>query len=285
MADKFLKVEVEQPANAKLPKRVSYSQMALFQQCGLKYFFSYIDNWREPPTAALAGGSITHDVIERLYRLPSEQRTLPAAIEILREYGPKFLQQSEYLKFADDLKMKHSVREAVENLFALETPTELVVQPEHLEMELNIEINGVNFFGKVDRFTQDGINRVTDYKTGKSPGKFVDDKLAQPYLYALAYKEQYDIDVDEVELIFLNAKEVVRRPADWGLVTKVGDSLAVMRAESEASISNSAWDAKVSKLCDYCAFSQVCPARNPDATIPGGTDCDTKLASAGLLHK
>ncbi|MEN9741392.1 MAG: nuclease superfamily, partial [Actinomycetota bacterium] len=74
MADKFLKVDVLQPQNAKLPKRVSFSQMSLFQQCGLKYFFSYIDSWREPPTAALAGGSITHDVIERLYRLPNEER-------------------------------------------------------------------------------------------------------------------------------------------------------------------------------------------------------------------
>ena len=285
MADKFLKVDVEQPTNAKLPKRVSFSQMALFQQCGLKYFFSYIDNGREPPTAALAGGSITHDVVERLYRLPNDERTLPKAIEILREYGPKFLAQPEYKKFADDLKMKHSVREAVENLFAVENPKELLVQPEHLEMELNVDINGVNFFGKVDRFTQDGVNRVTDYKTGKSPGKFVDGKLAQPYLYALGYKTQHDIDVDEVELIFLNAKEVIRRPADWGLVTKVGEDLATMRSESELSISNSAWDAKVSKLCDYCAFQEVCPARNPDAPLPGSELSDTKLAKAGLLHK
>lgn len=285
MADKFLKVDVLQPQNAKLPKRVSFSQMSLFQQCGLKYFFSYIDSWREPPTAALAGGSITHDVIERLYRLPNEERTLPKAMEILREYGPKFLQQSEYKKFADDMQMKQSVKDAIEGLFKVEDPKNLEVKPEHLEMELNVDINGVNFFGKVDRFTQDGVNRVTDYKTGKSPGKFVDGKLAQPYLYALGYKAQYDIDVDEVELIFLNAHEVVRRPADWGLVTKVGEELAVMRADSEASLNSSAWDAKVSKLCDYCAFQEVCAARNPDAPQPGSDAAAAKLTAAGLLHK
>lgn len=259
--------------------------MALFQQCGLKYFFAYIDSWREPPTAALAGGSITHDVVERLYRLAPTERTLPKAMEILREYGPKFLQQAEYQKFAEDNKMKQSVRDAVEGLFALEDPTTLVVLPEHLEMELNVDINGVNFFGKVDRFTQDGVNRVSDYKTGKSPGKFVDDKLAQPYLYALGYKLQHDIDVDEVELIFLNAKEIHRRPVELGLVTKAGEDLAIMRAESEKSLANSTWDAKVSRLCDYCAFQEVCPARNPAATIPGGTACDEKLSTTGLLHK
>lgn len=285
MTDKFLKVEVDQAPDAKLPKRVSFSQMSLFQQCGLKYFFSYIDNWREPPTAALAAGSITHDVVERLYRLPNDERTLNKAIEILREYGPKFLAQPEYQKFADDLNMKHSVREAVENLFSVEDPTALVVQPEHLEMELNVEINGVNFFGKVDRFTQDGSNRVTDYKTGKSPGKFVDGKLAQPYLYALGYKVQHDIDVDEVELIYLNAKEVIRRQADWGQITKAGEDLAVMRAESESSFSESVWDARVTKLCDYCSFQEVCAARNPDAPKPGSQKSDEKLFSIGLLHK
>ena len=167
----------------------------------------------------------------------------------------------------------------------LHTCPEVVVQPEHLEMELSVEINGVNFFGKVDRFTVDGVNRVTDYKTGKSPGKFVDDKLAQPYLYALGFKTQHDIDVDEVELIFLNAQEVVRRQADSGLVISQGEKLAQMRAGSESDVQSSSWEARVSRLCDYCAFERVCPARTPEAPVPGSTECDTKLSEAGLLHK
>lgn len=285
MADKSIRIDVEQPVKANLPKRVSYSQMSLYQQCGLKYFFSYIDGWREPPTSALAGGSITHEVVEHLYRLAPEERTLDAAMALLREHGPRMLKSTEYKPFESDNKMKYSVKEAIENLFKVENPTEVVVQQEHLEMELSVEINGVNFFGKVDRFTVDGVNRVTDYKTGKSPGKFVDDKLAQPYLYALGFKTQYDIDVDEVELIFLNAQEVVRRPADSGLVISQGEKLALMRAGSESDVKNSSWEARVSRLCDYCAFERVCPARTPEAPVPGSTECDTKLSEAGLLHK
>ena len=285
MADKSIRIDVEQPEKANLPKRVSYSQMSLYQQCGLKYFFSYIDGWREPPTPALAGGSIAHEVIEHLYRLAPEERTLTAAMELLREHGPRILKADEYKLFESDNKMKYSVKEAIENLFKVENPQEVVVQQEHLEMELSVEINGVNFFGKVDRFTVEAVNRVTDYKTGKSPGKFVDDKLAQPYLYALGFKTQYDIDVDEVELIFLNAQEVVRRPADSGLVISQGEKLAQMRAGSESDVKNSSWEARVSRLCDYCAFERVCPARTPDAPVPGSTECDTKLSDAGLLHK
>lgn len=285
MADKSMRVDVEQPAKANLPKRVSYSQMSLYQQCGLKYFFSYIDGWREPPTSALAGGSITHEVVEYLYRLAPEERTLEAAMELLREHGLRMLKSAEYKPFETDNKMKRSVKEAIENLFRVEDPKQVVVQPEHIEMELSVEINGVNFFGKVDRFTVDGLNRVTDYKTGKSPGKFIDDKLAQPYLYALGFKMQHDIVVDEVELIFLNAQEVVRRPADSGLVIAQGEKLAQMRTGSESDLANSSWEARVSRLCDYCAFQQVCPARTTDAPIPGSSQSDAQLAEAGLLHK
>lgn len=280
-----MRVDVEQPAKANLPKRVSYSQMSLYQQCGLKYFFSYIDGWREPPTSALAGGSITHEVVEYLYRLAPEERTLEAAMELLREHGLRMLKLAEYKPFETDNKMKRSVKEAIENLFRVEDPKQVVVQPEHIEMELSVEINGVNFFGKVDRFTVDGLNRVTDYKTGKSPGKFIDDKLAQPYLYALGFKMQHDIVVDEVELIFLNAQEVVRRPADSGLVIAQGEKLAQMRTGSESDLANSSWEARVSRLCDYCAFQQVCPARTTDAPIPGSSQSDAQLAEAGLLHK
>ena len=116
MADKSIRIDVEQPEKANLPKRVSYSQMSLYQQCGLKYFFSYIDGWREPPTSALAGGSITHEVVEHLYRLAPEERTLEAAMELLREHGPRMLKSAEYKPFESDNKMKYSVKEAIENL-------------------------------------------------------------------------------------------------------------------------------------------------------------------------
>ena len=88
-----------------------------------------------------------------------------------------------------------------------------------------------------------------------------------------------------MELIFLNAQEVVRRPADSGLVIAQGEKLAQMRAGSESDVASSSWEARVSRLCDYCAFQQVCPARTPDAPIPGSMQSDAKLAEAGLLHK
>ena len=77
----------------------------------------------------------------------------------------------------------------------------------------------------------------------------------------------------------------MRRPADSGLVLAQGEKLAQMRTDSEFDVANSSWEARVSRLCDYCAFQRVCPARTPDAPIPGSPQSDTQLAEAGLLHK
>ena len=282
---KSLRVDVIQPEGASLPPRVSYSQLSKYNQCGLRYYFNYLASWTEPQTSSLVGGNIAHDVIERLYRLPNEERTLERALELLREHGPRLLKSPDYAKFADDNAMKANVKEAVENLFKLESPSELVVAPEHLEMELEVEIDGVKFFGKVDRFTVDGVNRVTDYKTGKNPGRYVDDKLKQPYLYALAFKMQHDIDVDEVELIFLNAKHIEKRPVDFAIAEAMGVSLVRMRAESELSVSASAWDARPGKLCSYCVFEAVCPAVTTDAAKPGSIESDNALIQLGLTRR
>lgn len=268
-----------------MPPRVSYSQLSKFNQCGLRYYFNYLASWTEPQTSSLVGGNIAHDVIERLYRLPNEERTLEKALDLLREHGPRLLKSSEFAKFADDNAMKANVKEAVENLFKLENPSELVVAPEHLEMELEVEIDGVKFFGKVDRFTVDGVNRVTDYKTGKNPGRYIDDKLKQPYLYALAFKIQHDIDVDEVELIFLNAKHIEKRPVDFSIAEAMGVSLVKMRADAELSVSASAWDARPGKLCSYCIFEAVCPAVTTDAAKPGSIESDNALIQLGLTRR
>ena len=287
MPNHVMRVDVIQKEAATLPPRVSYSQMSLYQQCGLKFFFGYIAGWQEPPTAALVGGNITHLVAEHLYKLSPEQRTIEAALELLRDHGPEFLRKPQNVRFADDNDMKATVRQAIENLFQVEDPTKIVVQPEHLEMNLCVPINGVDFTGTVDRFTQDGLNRVSDYKTGKGPGRFLGKRLAQPYLYALAFKTHHAIEVHEVELIYLNASEVHRLPVEPGHMENAGQQLVEMSEGSKNDFANSSWEAKTGPLCNFCAFKDVCPAFNVGTTslTPGSAESNDVLSTAGLLQK
>lgn len=182
--------------------------------------------------------------------------------------------------------MKRKVVEALEGLFEVEEPHTLSVLPEHLEMELDVEVNGVPFFGKVDRLTVDGVNRVSDYKTGKaSRGDFLEAKFDQPFLYALAFKLQYDLDISEVELIFLNEKVAHKRPVDPTRTEAMGEKLASMRANSIRDFESAEWGYIPARLCDWCAFKPVCPAFDASAPTPGSSDCAQLLLEKGLTSK
>ena len=265
--------------------------MAKYNQCGLRYYFSYIAGWREPQTQPLVIGSIAHEAIEHLYRLPQSERTLERALELVREHGRRMLELPDYRPFADDREMKQKVNEAITNLFNIENPQELVVHPDHLEMALEVEINGVLFFGKVDRFTQDGTVRVTDYKTGRvfrpknDPDRYVEGKFDQTYLYALAFKTLHDIDIEEVELIFLHGNEAIQRPVTESHTVRLGEELALMHAGSKDDVVQSAWVARRGSLCGSCSFAPACPLVTPDAPKPGTPESDTILRSVGLTQR
>ena len=285
VSDSGQRIDVVQQQGAVLPTRTSYSQMSLYNQCALKYYFGYVARWKEPTTQALAVGSITHEIVEYIYRLEPQERTIERALDLMREHGTRLLSTPEYSAFASDNEVKQQIMVAVQNLFTVEDPTTVVVQPEHLEMELDVEIGGVKFTGKVDRLTVDGGNRVTDYKTGRSPGKYVNDKLSQPFLYALAFREQFGMEVDEVELIYLHAKETVRRDNDVAVMEAMGGKLVDMRAGAERDLASSSWTATPQRLCDWCAFQVACPARNAAAPTPGSPESDALLAQQNLLQR
>lgn len=85
-----MRASVVQPPSANLPTRVSYSQLAQYEQCPLKYYFNRIAGFTEPQTAALVGGTVTHEVIEHLYRLPAEARTLKRPVNCSLSMGPNY---------------------------------------------------------------------------------------------------------------------------------------------------------------------------------------------------
>ena len=83
----------------------------------------------------------------------------------------------------------------------------------------------------------------------------------------------------------LNAREVVRRPADVGLMVAMGEDLAAMRAASQHDLEEHTYGARPQRLCDYCAYQQVCPARNAAAPKPGSTESAAILIGNGLSQR
>src|ERR687886_1178655 len=65
------------------PTALSPSRAADFMQCPLLYRFRVVDRLPETPSPAAVRGTVVHAVLERLFDLPAQQRTLGSARSLL----------------------------------------------------------------------------------------------------------------------------------------------------------------------------------------------------------
>src|SRR3954462_11360141 len=77
-------IPLEVPAQAPRPRALSPSRAADFMHCPLLYRFRTIDRLQEPPDAMATRGTVVHAVLERLFDLAPEERTLPTAAALIR---------------------------------------------------------------------------------------------------------------------------------------------------------------------------------------------------------
>ena len=282
-------VAVEMGESGQPSARLSPTQISAFRKCGLRYWFSYLLGWREPPTPALAAGTIVHDTLEGLFRLPAADRSFENAWSIMGNIGKELLLKPEYEHLGrganrDDVRKRADA--ALTGYFELETPTEIEINIEDIESDVDAELSGVMFHGRLDRRTRKPIDRVTDYKTGKKPsGAPLDDYVQQVMFYAAAINNGTDPGVEEVELLFLPDKQAVRRPVYPAAINRVTEVLLQTRSEIDAAHQSGNWLAQPSRLCSYCPFKPVCPTQHKNAPIPGSTSSQNLLSQTGLQRK
>jgi putative RecB family exonuclease len=282
-------VAVEMAEAGNPSARLSPTQISAFRKCGLRYWFSYLLGWREPPTPALAAGTIVHDTLEGLYRLPAPDRSFENAWAIMGNVGKELLLKPEYEHLGrganrDDVRKRADL--ALTGYFELEKPTQIDVAIADIETDIDAELSGVLFHGRLDRRTRQPIDRVTDYKTGKKPsGAPLDDYVQQVLFYAAAINSGSDPGVEEVELLFLPDKQAVRRPVYPAAIARVTEVLIQTRAEIDTAMQSGEWLAQPSRLCNYCPFKPVCPTQQKSAPIPGSAASQNLLSQTGLQRK
>lgn len=251
----------------KPPPYLSPSSIETFRQCPLKFKYSRIDRLFDPPTEATVLGSFVHAVLETLYALPSEQRTLAEAKAIMGnlwsvEWG---FTASEVLK--ENEKALHNFRWqawwCIENYFALENPTQ--IDPKGIEHELNSRISSVPIKGFIDRWHREKSGIViSDYKTGKTPRPpYVEPKFFQLLVYADILGSELQEQVTRVELLYL--KDGVR--LQLSNRNEIAEKIASMRevvAETHTAVidrcNKGEFEPTVNKLCDWCSYKSFCPA-------------------------
>ena len=239
--------------------------------CPLLYRFRTIDKLPQPPDAIATRGTVVHAVLERLFDLEPAERTLPAAAALLRPEWERLLEAEPELAtlFADDSngtvigEWLTSAEQLLGTYFDLEDPTRL--RPAERELAVECELpSGLRLRGIVDRLdiAPNGALRVVDYKTGRSPGESFEARaLFQMKFYALVLWRTRGVIPRVLQLIYLGNREVLRYAPDEADLRATERKLEALWTAITQAERTGDFRPSPSKLCEWCTFHALCPAK------------------------
>lgn len=250
------------------PPHLSPSSIGTFKQCPLRFKYSRIDNLPEPPTEASIMGNFVHDIAENLYLADPSERTLPYAKRLAASVWTEYQDRVAQVLHgnADKIRMfRWNSWWCVENLFTMESPQELSF--DGLEYELNHTLfanteTPVLIKGFIDRWNyEDGSIVIGDYKTGKVPGvAYREDKFFQLLLYGIVLQEILDAEISRIELLYIKSGERLQHIPSADDIQRVSDDIVATRIAIDERCATHEFEAKRSRLCDWCNYKTICPA-------------------------
>lgn len=246
------------------PEFLSPSSINTFRQCPLKFKYSKIDGLRDPSGQEAILGNFVHDILEELYNLPPDQRTMEEAKFLARKHW-EAKWRAEIMGIIRSEKELNRFRWAawwcVENLWILENPTEVTLSG--TEKFVRGEIGGVKVHGFIDRYlARDGISTVGDYKTGKTPKeRDLDDKFFQLIIYSqLLSTIGVETEENFVELLYLKDGVRFKRSLNSGEINKTIEIIQSTKNEIDEKCRTGNFEPRRSILCNWCGFKGICPA-------------------------
>ena len=247
---------------------LSPSRAADFMQCPLLYRFRVIDKLPEPPTPAMARGTLVHGVLENLFLSPAPERTRAQAETLLAPFWEEMVSErselADLVDHSDETAMQKWFSEAlalVDRWFTLEDPTRL--EPAERELYVEADLDGLTLRGYVDRLdvAPDGRMRVVDYKTGRSPSALFENKaLFQMKFYALVLWKMRGQVPTRLQLVYLGNGEIVTYDPDERELTAFARKVTAIWEAIERSLDLGEFRPNTSKMCDWCRHRDLCPA-------------------------
>ncbi len=257
-------------AVAALPDAVigslSPSRASDFKTCPLLYRFRTIDRLPEAPSRAAVRGTVVHTVLERLFDLPSAQRTVRAAQQLVEPAWRALLAEEPELAalFADEADLTawlDSASELVEGYFAIEDPSRL--EPAAREELVEAVIDGLRLRGYVDRLdvSSSGDVRVVDYKTGTIPREAFEAKaLFQMKFYALVLWRTRGVVPRQLKLIYLSDRDTLTYMPEQDELVRFERTLKAIWVAIARAAEARDFRPSPSRLCDWCDHQVRCPA-------------------------
>jgi RecB family exonuclease len=162
--------------------------------------------------------------------------------------------------FEDEYQEQAYKKEGLEQLQAfyesvMQEPPDAIAQEKYFELPME---NNVVVTGRIDQINRLGPEgeEVVDYKTGKPKVERDAQKSLQLSIYALAAREQ--LDLNPARLVFYNLKsnDAVASSRDSTQLDEARQKVQEVAADIRAG----EFPARPGFLCKYCEYEAICPA-------------------------
>jgi len=238
--------------------QLSYYHIDDYQTCPLKY--KYVNILRVPILEhhTVIYGRAMHEAVTRYFQLKMQDKSMQLA-ELLNVFRDNFDPQG----FLDRKHQEERLRTgeaALVRFFSDEAKRKW--RPKFIEKDFSFILENNRISGRFDRVDErDGQTVIVDFKTSNIQKQKDADKRAQESLqlalYALAYKNIFDVDVRRVELYFLESGLIGAGEIEEDTLD---EAKAVVR-EVSGGIRSRQFEAKPAYMaCTYCAYNQICPS-------------------------
>lgn len=244
-----------------LPRSFSPSSAGTYRQCPRRWQFRYVQKLPDPPGEPALLGTFAHRVLELLCGDPAPQRTVERARELARQVWPETADNPDFKALQLDEDSQRNFRwrawTAIQGLWSLEDPAEVEVRA--TEQKVSANLDGVPFFGIVDRLDADPAGLViTDYKSGKAPRERDRSKsLDQVLLYAAAVEDSSGERPNRTRLLYLGTEILETSVTEDSLGATTRRFSETWREVGEACTADR-FEPLTGPLCGWCPYADRC---------------------------
>lgn len=257
--------------------RLSPSRASDFKLCPQLFKFRAIDRLPEPSTVYQARGTTAHLALQRLFDLPAPQRTPEALFDLFRKAWVE-VKDEEYPGLFESVEEERAwgleSLELLANYFLVEDPRSF--DPLDRELDMTEDLDSVAMRGILDRMeeNENGDLIIVDYKTGKAPPeRYSLSAFFALKIYALLIRKRTGRTPVELRLLYLNGPDLYRLEVNEGQLVAMEKQVKALWSAIQRAIAQDKFPPRVSRLCDWCSFKEICPAWEDEvALVDAGTD-------------
>ena len=253
------------PGNIKIEvgKKVSYSQVDIYQDCPKKYEYSYVLQIPSAPNASLSFGSTVHNTLKDFYTLFQRYKeglgitNAPTKEDLIELFEKNWMSKGYESKSHESQRKERGLRamsEFYDKFFNLEQT------PYRLEQPFTVHLTESSFVGKIDRMDliENGdipTVEIIDYKTGSLKSDTDIKHDLQLPLYAVFAEQSLGVKVEKAKYIFV--EEGVEVEVDISEDRKelskenVIEVIALIKKREFGATPNSF-------KCKYCNYRSIC---------------------------